>query len=189
MNIASLVHRVVGASRRGHKVSQPAALPLANLRRLRRHRRAHFNERSGGRWWISRHRRPLNQQPPLWEGVSLPKATTRSGQRSGARPTTLMPHPYGQPVGQPPITNSSTNHNGHISTGSVNKKSCEKWTSIFHSPWARLFYFIFQPDFFSMVTTGTMMTAETMASGTPFTPTMPRIVAPTASTEIPLAAA
>ena len=58
--------------------------------------------------------------PPLWEGVSLPKATTprgkrltafsvaygslrmqfaahRSGQRSGARPTTLSPiHPIGE---------------------------------------------------------------------------------------------
>ena len=80
--------------------------------------------RSGGIKWISRHRRPLNQQPPLWEGGSLPKATTprgkrltafsvaygslrmqfaahRSGQRSGARPTTFMPHPFGQPAGQP----------------------------------------------------------------------------------------
>ena len=72
--------------------------------------------------------------PPLWEGVSLPKATTprgkrltafsvaygslrmqfaahRSGQRGGARPTTLMPHPSEQPAGQPPIAISSINRN------------------------------------------------------------------------------
>ena len=44
-------------------------------------------------------RRRIHLTPPLWEGVSLPKATTRSGQRSGARPTTLSPiHPSSPPA-------------------------------------------------------------------------------------------